>query len=119
MNKPQTPLELADFYVKVGRQTGRTTALINALPSDGNCIIIIWSINQQNHFIHQIKSIRPDVNTDNIQFSYSRNGKDIYPPIYNKDKLPIYIDNAVTDLAIMNIFRYHNRNDADYRKYGL
>lgn len=104
-----TPRKLAEYYIFVSRKTGRTKALIKALPEDGNCIIILTGVDYQKEILTQINTQRPEVHTKNIKFSYSADGKGLYPPIPGDNDLPVFLDNSVIDLAIENIFSYHNR----------
>lgn len=111
-----SPNRLADFYTYCGRGTGKTYAMVKSLPSDGRCVIICTSLSFRKLILDKIADIRPDIESKNIIFSYSQDGKQIYPPISEADqKLPCYIDNAVCDLAIRQIFNFHNRGELNER----
>lgn len=93
-----SPSELAYKFVDMNRGTGRTTALINALPNE-RCAVMTMSVANGNEIKRRIAEQRPEYNIDNVEFV-------TYVPNSGwRDKLlfremHVYFDNDVLDSVV-------------------
>lgn len=102
------PTVYNQFCEFAGRQTGKTHAMIMALPYDGKCVIVVHN----NRWAQELKrraipELRPDYPVENITFvSYGRTIRDFEDNIERSTRgvslgdIPIFFDNAVQDLLL-------------------
>lgn len=90
-----SPTELAYKFVDMNRGTGRTTALINALPNE-RCAVITMSIANGDEIKRRIVEQRPDYNIDNVEFLTYRPGSGWRDRLLLRN-LHVYFDNDVLD----------------------
>lgn len=62
-----TPTQLAEQYIELGKNSGKTTALINALPNE-RCAVMSSSHAANDNIKIKLKELRPDYNTDNVEW---------------------------------------------------
>lgn len=102
-----TPLEFAKFNID-NTPLFTDEDLIKTIP-DKPCIVILSSINDMNNFKKLFAEIRPDCSVKNLEFSFSKNGKEIFPPIKHPGEKPVYFNSEVLKMALLNIVHYHNK----------
>src|ERR1700761_5980834 len=56
--KPQTPNRVAHRMVDMSRGTGRTRILIEALPEDGRCVVLVWNTSTRDYLKSEIRDVR-------------------------------------------------------------
>jgi hypothetical protein len=62
-----TPTQLAEQYVELSKNSGKTTALINALPNE-KCAVMSSSHAANDNIKDKLKELRPDYNLDNVEW---------------------------------------------------
>lgn len=102
-----TPVQVAEQYVQLNKQNGKTAAMIMALPNE-KCAILANDNETCNRIKKMITELRPEYNVDNVVFvSYN-------PHSGWRDKLilrdmHVYVDNSVLDFN--NIYLTKAIND--------
>lgn len=82
--------------------------LVKILPNT-KFYLVVPGVNSVTEYFKLIQDLRPDIDTSNIQFRYSKSGKGIYPSIQNPGEFPVYFDYRVLQMALLNIVHYHNK----------
>lgn len=96
--EPRTPEDVVNYYVYSGRCHGKTQVMVNALPDDGEAIIMVYTLKHKDNIIRRIHDLRPGYPIKKLKFvSYQnyRVGKTNGVRGYRR---PIYIDNDVFDM---------------------
>lgn len=106
-----SPLSVANFNIFSNRRSGRTLALIKAIPIDGNAVIVLDDLSFRDHIINKINIHRPNLKVENLKFhKYNYAVNEIEPSVTGLNKaLPVYFDNAVYDQIIYNTTLKSNR----------
>lgn len=94
------PVQVAEKYVELGRRTGKTTAMIMALP-DEKCAIISTNKPTNDNIREMIKDLRPDYNIDNVTFLTYVPGSGWRDQLLLRD-MHVYFDNSVIDDVIVH-----------------
>lgn len=94
------PTQLAYKFVDMNRGTGRTNALINALP-DEKCAVMTLSAEASDEIKRRIAEHRPDYNLDNVVFVSYRPGSGWRDRLVGQ-YMPVYFDNDVLDDVIQH-----------------
>src|SRR5581483_7419313 len=69
--KPTTPIGVCQRMIGLGRCTGKTEALIKALPDDGKAIVLIWKHGSgvEEEFKYKVGKLRgPEYPIKNLRF---------------------------------------------------
>ena len=98
-----------EFLPDAARMTGRTRGLINSIPEDGECVIIVWSHNYGKDIRSMIEQLRPKVDTSKIKF-VPANGTPLWQ-LLELDGLrgmrgPVFVDNAIVDSSVRDALKY-------------
>lgn len=127
MNNPQAifdtfeyhygPINSPDAYFQystfAGRQTGKTFALVQAIPANTNVAVVVHKSAWGRELSKQIKVQRPDLDPRRIFFIPCRNGFDVADVLEEKTRGlnigAVLIDNAVLDTITLNIQRQINK----------
>jgi hypothetical protein len=102
----KSPLAFTRELFDNHRGTGRTTAMVNALPTDG-CIIMVHHM----QFVDEIKSLiaehRPDINISTVKFVSNKTPawRDQCLGVYK----PLYIDHHVLEQQITHQVKVMNQ----------
>lgn len=94
------PVELAEKFVELGRKTGKTTAMVMALP-DEKCAIITSNSSLYDYIRSMIKDLRPDYNIDNVTFLTYAPGSGWRDKLLFRE-MHVYFDNSVLDDVIVH-----------------
>ena len=94
------PVELAEKYVEMGRKTGKTTAMVMALP-DEKCAIITSNRGLYDYIKDMIRDLRPDYNIDNVVFLTYAPGSGWRDQLLLRN-MHVYFDNSVIDDVIVH-----------------
>ena len=97
------PMDMVNYYVHMGRQTGKTYKMIMSIPNEP-IFIMVHKNSYSKEIIRMVKELRPDYNTDNIRF---------VTPL-STDRLlgfnrPIYVDNCVLDMVQIDYVKQLNK----------
>lgn len=108
-----SPNKYVDYCIYQGRQLGKTHKLIMSIPNRP-IVIVVWRHDWGREMVRMLKQHRPDYDISNITFiRYDDIRADNIPKILRgKNKVPIYVDNAVLDMVQAEFVRDLNR------KYG-
>jgi len=97
-----TPTQLAEQYIELSKNPGKTTALINALPNE-KCAVMSSSHAANDNIKDKLKQLRPDYNSDNVEWL-------VYSPNSGwRDKtllrdMHVYLDDSlIGDMSINQI----------------
>jgi hypothetical protein len=95
-----TPIQLAEQYNELGKNSGKTTALINALPNE-KCAVMSSSHAANDNIKLKLKELRPDYNFNNVEWL-------VYSPNSGwRDKtllrdMHVFLDNILLDEMSIN-----------------
>lgn len=107
-----TPMQVAEKYVELGKQNGKTTAMIMSLPNE-KCAILANDNNSCNNIKKMIQELRPEYNIEYVTFlSYIPNSGWRDQLLFRD--MHVYIDNSVLDLN--NIYLTKSINDVYGKK---
>lgn len=96
LGKPETPRDVVDRMIDLGRMVGKTQALIDALPDDGNADILILKSPSAKNLRERILASRgTGYPVRNLRF-IARGQRRI-----SGLERPLFIDNDVFDAMIM------------------
>jgi hypothetical protein len=105
---PKGPGAVARRCVDLGRQTGKTWAMVRALPDDGRAIIVVHRMVMREHILHMIYDMRGrDYPVKQLSFvAY----KDFYTArIRSLGPRPVFVDNAVLDMLTIEYVQFLNQ----------
>lgn len=102
-----TPMQVAEKYVELSRQNGKTSAMIMALPNE-KCAILANDNDTLEHIKTMIRELRPEYNVDNVTFLSYKPGSGWRDKLLFRD-MHVFIDNSVLDLN--NIYLTKAIND--------
>lgn len=89
------PVDVANKFVSLGRQNGKTQLLIDSLP-DEQCAVMVASNDNIEPLKQRIISQRPGYNVDNVTFVvYGRNSG--WRDTLLSKNMDVYVDNDVLD----------------------
>lgn len=97
---PSGPVSLAYRIVELGRQMGKTRALIEALPEDGRVVIVVHNYRMTDHIKDMILDLRGrDYPIKEISFVTLEVylNQDV-SHVTSRGPLPAFVDNAVYDI---------------------
>lgn len=101
-----TPNQLADYYLLQSRRSGRTLQLVASLPNRP-CKVIVHSTRMADYLKGLIGQYRPDLDIRNIRIL------NWYSPKLGEHlgytDGPVYFDNAVLDMEMIETVRRFNR----------
>jgi hypothetical protein len=102
-----SPVMHAEFCMHMGRQSGKTTKLIEILPANEKAVLVTWNSKNWQMLQDRIKKDRPDIDIKNIKFvAYDKhNWEDGLKGYVDRD---IYFDNEVLDMIAFNFVRKIN-----------
>lgn len=111
LGKPKSAAELSKRYIDLGRQTGKSTLLIEALP-DAPCIVACHSYDMSKIIMRRIHEIRPQYDLKQITFVIAF-GDDIMAKLATKLRGltgEVFVDNAIWDIYLQQeMVRFHER----------
>lgn len=95
--KIDSPLQVASYGVQCARMTGRTYAMIMALP-DAPCVIVAYSHAWGKAIVNEVRRLRPDYRYQDIVIA-TKKDFDIDPiSVMSGRQMPIFVDNSVIDM---------------------
>ncbi len=89
------PVNVATKYVELGRQNGKTKALVMSLP-DEKCAILTIANDNHDYIRTMIRDLRPDYNLDNVLFLEYSPGSGWRDKLLFRD-MHVFLDNSVLD----------------------
>lgn len=101
-----TPVDVAEKYVELGRQNGKTTAMIAALP-DEKCAILAANQAAIDMIKARIEEIRPEYNINNVVFLTYHPGSGWRDKLLFRD-MHVFIDNSVLDINSVSLTKAIN-----------
>lgn len=97
---PKTPKQVASYGLDAARCTGRTHAMIMALPNEP-CVIVAHSHVWGKAIIESVRWLRPSYDHRNITIA-TKEDFEIDPiSVMSGRQMPIFVDNAVTDMLAL------------------
>lgn len=95
-----SPVEVAEKYVELGRGSGKTTAMIMALPNE-KCAVITSTKSQHETLKKFISELRPEYNLENVTFLTYAPGSGWRDQLLLRN-MHVYFDNSVIDDVIVH-----------------
>jgi hypothetical protein len=105
---PKGPGAVTRRMVDLGRQTGKTWAMVRALPDDGRAIIVVHRMVMKEHIMQMIRDMRgrdyPIKKLTFVTYQDFPNSR-----IRGLGPRPVYVDNCVLDILVLDYVEQLNK----------
>ena len=109
MGIPKTPVQVAYRMVDMGRALGKTRIMIEALPEDGNAIIVVWNRAAVDHIQHAIMDVRGrEYPVKALRFMLYEEWKRDRGARFRGRRCPVFVDNSVHDMLSVETTEWIN-----------
>ncbi len=101
-----TPVQVAEQFVELSKQNGKTTAMIMALPNE-KCAILAKDNETCDQIKKMVQELRPEYNIEHITFLSYKPNSGWRDKLLFRD-MHVFLDNSVTDINTIGLTKAIN-----------
>ena len=106
---PSNPLDVVRFQHELVRQQGRTTAMIDALPQSGRCVIVLLSHSMISLYMDCILRRRPTFPVNNIVWVFGKTPDEVKGSSYIRgSSWPVFVEHTVLEKWLVDTIKQLN-----------